>query len=137
MRIIKNTLLAFAFCLISAPSFGQSDKSCSFIKIGTTKYVLNEDFSSEGFDKVLLYIAVITPEYGEMGAFYFADEADVFDVEGVHRFDFLNTDDILSNAPSISVYLHKMNEEKTRIIRKQVVCESRGKDVLLILNKMM
>ena len=78
-----------------------------------------------------------SPEYGEMGAFYFADEADVFDVEGMNRLDFLNTDDILSNAPSVSVYLHKMNEEKTRIIRKQVVCESRGKDVLLILNKMM
>ena len=128
---------ALVLCLASATSFAQTDKPCSFTKLGPTKYILNDDFSTEGYTHVTLFVGMDAPDKGIMSAYYIADDSNIFNVDGLGRFGFLTSDDMSENG-FVKVLLHGVTGGDVKIVEdEKVVCESIGTDAIVSVDKLL
>jgi len=135
MKTLK--FFAFVLCLTSTTLFAQTNKPCSFTKLGTTKYILNDDFSTEGYTHVTLFVGMDSPEQGMMSAYYIADDSNIFNVDGLERFDFFTPDEMSENG-FVKVLLHAVTGGDVKICEdEKVVCESIGSDSVVSMNKLL
>ena len=130
----------FAFCFASAPVFGQSDTPCSFNQVGQDKYVLNQNFSSDGFDHTILYVGLDTPEESEFGLTFRCDENNVFDVSNMKGYDFVTSDDMTEYGilqVQMFAVARSRDGKEAKIVKKKYVCESRGNDIAVGVNQLL